>query len=84
MRPGESRAARRDRERTSRVARSALHRAGGNREVAAARLRLQAGLALRAASVALERGAGDERVFQCIDMATRRLRAAVAVEGGEG
>lgn len=79
-RRGVSRADARDQERTGRVAAAALRLAGGARRTAAGRLRLQAVEALRAAIVAIEDGAGDERARQCMDLAGRRLRAASGLE----
>lgn len=73
---GMTRAERRDAERTHKVAQAALQTARGSRPHARARLRHQAGESIDAARIALDDGAGAERVQQLLDRASRRLRAA--------
>jgi len=82
-RPPRDRPAERDRSKTGRVAGAALRLARGARRTAAARLRLQAAEAARAAAVAIDGGAGDERAGQLLENAARRLRAAGGLERGE-
>lgn len=79
--PKRDRAAERDRSQAARFARVALRLAGGNRQTAAARLRLQAGEGLTAAAELVDGGrfvAARTRV----DGAHRRQRAAELVEAG--
>ena len=80
---GRDRPAERDRSRTGRVAGAALRGAGGSRQAAAARLRLQAQAAVVGAWTALENNAGDERALQLLDTARRRLVAAGGLDRGE-
>ena len=75
-----SRWERRDRERTTRVARAAVHRAHGSATKAVHELQIQAEEALKGAVEALRSGAGEERTQQLMDRAARRLRAAAEAE----
>ena len=80
---GRDRPAERDRSRTGRVAGAALRGAGGNRNTAAARLRLQAAEALSRAHNALTAHGDSGRCREWMDNADRRLRAADGLDAGE-
>ena len=74
------RAARRRAKADRRIARSALHRAGGNAEAAAARLRIQADDDRERADIEERRGKPADALRQ---RAERRERAALLLDRGE-